>query len=270
MANVLKQKKQMNKILSLFSGIGGMNVRQLHSEVTDLSIIDGGSDDKRMSSREIARITGKRHDAVLRDIRKLLKQQVNAHNFVEVEYIDKKGEKRPCFSLTKKGCLILASGYDARLREKIIDRWATLELRNQEEKRDPSKAVSRAVSNWKKQGKSDKWIETRTQSVVRRHLFTDTLKAHGVEGKGYGQCTNAIYKPLLGGSKSEVVEKRKLPQGANLRDTLSGVELASVMLSEALAAERIETHHARGNSQCAEHSSIAATNVSRAVSESRR
>lgn len=80
-----------------------------------------------MSSLEIAELTGKRHDAILRDIRNLLNQGVNAHNFVEVEYTDKKGEKRPCYELTKKGCLILASGYDAKLREKIIDRWEELE-----------------------------------------------------------------------------------------------------------------------------------------------
>lgn len=83
-----------------------------------------------MSSLQIAEITGKRHDAILRDIRHLITQGVNAHNFVEVEYTDKKGEKRPCFELTKKGCLILASGYDAKLRERIIDRWEELESEN--------------------------------------------------------------------------------------------------------------------------------------------
>lgn len=81
-----------------------------------------------MSSIEIAEITGKRHDAILRDIRNLLTQGVNAHNFVLVEYTDKKGEKRPCFNLTKKGCLILASGYNALLREKIINRLEELEM----------------------------------------------------------------------------------------------------------------------------------------------
>lgn len=46
-----------------------------------------------MSSLEIAELTGKRHDAILRDIRNLLNQGVNAHNFVEVEYTDKKTMK---------------------------------------------------------------------------------------------------------------------------------------------------------------------------------
>lgn len=87
----------------------------------------------RMSSLEIAELTGKRHDAILRDIRNLLRQGVSAHNFVETSYKDKSNRQSPCFELTKKGCLILASGYDAVLREKIIDRWEQLEL----EKRKP-------------------------------------------------------------------------------------------------------------------------------------
>lgn len=36
-----------------------------------------------MSSLQIAEITGKRHDAVLRDVRNILEQGVDAHNFVE-------------------------------------------------------------------------------------------------------------------------------------------------------------------------------------------
>ena len=91
----------------------------------------------RMNSLEIAELTGKRHDAILRDIRNLLKQGVSHHNFVETSYKQPQprgGYKElPCFELTKKGCLILASGYDAVLREKIIDRWEQLEL----EKRKP-------------------------------------------------------------------------------------------------------------------------------------
>lgn len=65
-------------------------------------------DTDRMSSLEIAELTGKRHDAILRDIRNLLKQGVSAHNFVETSYRDKSNRQSPCFELTKKGCLILA------------------------------------------------------------------------------------------------------------------------------------------------------------------
>lgn len=91
-----------------------------------------------MTSLQIAEITGKRHANVIRDIHNLLDQGVNQLNFELVEYTDAKGEQRPCFNLTKKGCLILASGYDAKLREKIINRWEELET----EKRTPSRRVA--------------------------------------------------------------------------------------------------------------------------------
>ena len=81
-----------------------------------------------MTSLQIAEITGKRHDHVMRDIRTLLEQGVSAPNFGEGSYMDANQQARPCFNLTKKGCLILASGYDALLREKIINRWEELEL----------------------------------------------------------------------------------------------------------------------------------------------
>ena len=81
-----------------------------------------------MSSLQIAEVTGKRHDAILRDIRNLLEQGVGRHNFVESSYYNSQNKMQPCYSLTIKGCLILASGYNALLREKIINRWEELEM----------------------------------------------------------------------------------------------------------------------------------------------
>lgn len=81
-----------------------------------------------MTSLEIAEITGKQHQHVLRDIDSLLAQGVDASNFGLTSYTDKSNRQQRCYSLTKKGCLILASGYDALLREKIINRWEELEI----------------------------------------------------------------------------------------------------------------------------------------------
>lgn len=88
-----------------------------------------------MSSLQIAEITGKQHAHVMRDIRAILEQGVHESNFGLKFRINKLGNgaerKDPYFELTKKGCLILASGYDARLRERIIDRWEELETEKQ-------------------------------------------------------------------------------------------------------------------------------------------
>ena len=84
-----------------------------------------------ITSLEVAELTGKQHKHIMRDIRNLLYQGVAETNFGPVSYKDAQNQERPMFLLTKKGCLILASGYDALLREKIIDRWEELEQQNQ-------------------------------------------------------------------------------------------------------------------------------------------
>ena len=83
----------------------------------------------RMSSLEIAELTGKKHAHIMRDIRALLDQGVAQTNFGLGSYTDANNQLRPCYRLTKKGSLILASGYDAKLRERIIDRWEELETK---------------------------------------------------------------------------------------------------------------------------------------------
>lgn len=79
-----------------------------------------------MSSLEIAKLTGKEHFHVMRDIEKFLLDIGCESNF-GCTYLDAQGKSRPCFNLPKRECLGLASGYDAKLRMLIIDRWAELE-----------------------------------------------------------------------------------------------------------------------------------------------
>lgn len=86
-----------------------------------------------ITSLEIAEITGKSHKHVLRDIRNITEdleeQEISTEpNFGLSEYIDSTGRPLPMYELTKKGVLLLASGYDTVLRYKIIDRLEKLEL----------------------------------------------------------------------------------------------------------------------------------------------
>lgn len=89
-----------------------------------------------MTSIEVAEITGKEHKHVMRDIRVLLEQGVHESNFGLTFIIrtlpNNAQRKDPCYNITKKGCLILASGYNALLREKIIDRWEELETKERQ------------------------------------------------------------------------------------------------------------------------------------------
>ena len=86
-----------------------------------------------MSSLQIAELTGKQHSNVMRDIRNILEQLEEKHkfNFELMFKITKLGNnaerKDPYYLITKKDSLLLASGYDANLRAKIINRWEELE-----------------------------------------------------------------------------------------------------------------------------------------------
>ena len=87
-----------------------------------------------MSSLEIAEVTGKEHKNVMRDIQTLLSQGVDKLNFERISYKDSMNRVRDAYQLTYKGVLILASGYNPVLREKIINRWEELETGKTEPK----------------------------------------------------------------------------------------------------------------------------------------
>lgn len=156
-----------------------------------------------MSSVEIAELTGKRHDHVIRDIRNLLVQGVAAPNFGESTYKDANQQYRPCFNLTKKGCLILASGYDAKLREKIIDRWEELEIQSRQGFQVPS-SFSEALMLAARQAEEIEKANKHIAVLAPKADFAD--KAFDTDGKidigqaakilnlGYGR--NTLFKKL--------------------------------------------------------------------------
>jgi hypothetical protein len=101
------------------------------------------------------------------------------------------------------------------------------------------------------------FFEQRIVGKVARKRLTDALKQHGVEGMGYGQCTNAIYQPILGGKTADVKRAKGLPAKANLRDNLNAEELIKLNFAELLAKSRIESARSKGNRACAIECSMA-------------
>lgn len=80
-----------------------------------------------MSSREIADLCEKNHADVLRDIRVMLDQLGEVASRFAGNYLAANGKQNPCFHLPKDLTLTLVSGYNVRLRKRIIDRWMELE-----------------------------------------------------------------------------------------------------------------------------------------------
>ena len=96
------------------------------SDLTNIASLQG---EQTMTSREIAELTGKRHDHVMRDCRKLDKYYVENRR-TQIwggQYLAGNGEERPQFELTKRQCLDLCMGYSLALRIAVTDRWEELE-----------------------------------------------------------------------------------------------------------------------------------------------
>lgn len=105
------------------------------------------------------------------------------------------------------------------------------------------------------------WLARRTAGVVARNQLTATLSAHGVTGKGYADATNAIYRNVLGGKKSEVCARRGLSRRTNLRDVMNTEQLTATAMSELVARKRIERFNTRGNAPCTTECDTAARSV---------
>ena len=101
-----------------------------------------------MSSREIAELCEKRHDNVIRDIRRMLedlKPEKDALKFEDISdeapavqgfkenvYLDAYGREKPEYLLNFELTMTLISGYNVVLRNRIIKRWQELELQQQQ------------------------------------------------------------------------------------------------------------------------------------------
>ena len=111
----------------------------------------------------------------------------------------------------------------------------------------------------------------RTVGKSVRKGYTQTLKDHGVEKPfDFAHCTNEVYKPLLGGTANQVRKERNLHKKANLRNHMSTFELASTMMAEALATERIEDTNAEGFRECRDETKQASQAISGAIEADRK
>ncbi|MDS4031428.1 MAG: phage regulatory protein/antirepressor Ant [Candidatus Contendobacter sp.] len=94
------------------------------------SIIPLSNTPATMSSREIAELTGKRHDNVMRDVEAQLTELLGDGGLLKFEDTyqnGQNGQSYRMYRLPKRECLIVVSGYSVELRARIIDRWMELE-----------------------------------------------------------------------------------------------------------------------------------------------
>jgi len=87
------------------------------------------NDQQTMSSLDIAQVTGKPHNDVLKAIRNMEPswEKVAQGKFSLGSYKDANNQSRPCYYLNKRECLYVATKFNDEARAKLIIRWEELE-----------------------------------------------------------------------------------------------------------------------------------------------
>ncbi len=95
--------------------------------MTSLNVANARSVVTKMSSREIAELTGKRHDHVLRDCRKMFEALNIQSPQIWGDYQDSSGRHYREALLDQDLTMTLVMGYSIPLRHKVAKRWRELE-----------------------------------------------------------------------------------------------------------------------------------------------
>ncbi|HFL4213019.1 TPA: Rha family transcriptional regulator [Escherichia coli] len=179
-----------------------------------------------MTSVEIAELTGKRHDNVIRDVRKML-EELNGLSFEGVDeetYKDAKGESRTMYRLDRKHTFILVAGYSVRLRAKCYDYIQTLERRvlqlEDQKKRAAIQSANRRGVTWGDYCKANGLPAQKLMTILKkeRKLF----RVHPFSGEWSVHQNYVEYFRII-----KPTDHRFNPKGINIRFNAKGLEFFS-------------------------------------------
>jgi prophage antirepressor-like protein len=111
---------------------------------------------------------------------------------------------------------------------------------------DPALGLERTRENWRKLGRSEKWITQRMTGQETRSKLTDYWASHKVkQGQEFAILTNLIHEEWSGVSVKEHKNLKGL-ESQNLRDHMSEAELIFTALAELSTRQIAETAVAVG------------------------
>ena len=102
---------------------------------------------------------------------------------------------------------------------------------------DPERSIQQAISDYRKRGYSENWINQRVKTIEVRKGLTDEWKRAGLqEGRDFAILTDLITKAWSGKTTKEYKQFKGLTK-ENLRDNMTNIELALNTLAEASTTE---------------------------------
>ena len=207
------------------------------NEIVQLTTADVSRAIPVTTSRLVAEKFEKEHKIVLKAIRSLKKDLIDAHQMVPIYFVeecmykDLSGRKQKEYQMNEQFFTLLAMGFTGKKALEFKTAFIKAFTRMRAE------LLARA--------------ETRSIGKASRLSITDAISDHvSPEGNfkkfAYGNDTKLVYKRVLGMDVKKAKAARKVPEGGNLRDFLNIEELYKVQDLESKIAGFIEVSDTDG------------------------
>ena len=113
---------------------------------------------------------------------------------------------------------------------------------------DPELSIQQAMTDYKRLGYSEQWINQRMKSIEVRKELTDEWQRRGIEGQQYATLTDIITQEWSG-LTTKGYKRFKGLKKESLRDNMTNIELALNTLAEAATTEISKQQQPRGLNQ---------------------
>ena len=183
----------------------------------------------RTTSRVVAKAFGKEHRNVLQAIRNLdTPEEFNLLNFEQVEFKDDKGRTFPEYTMTRDGFMFLVMGFTGAA---AVDMKLTFIA-----------AFNAMEAKLARQEDKVEWKVARLQGKAVRSVLTDTLQEFVAYAKAQGSVNAEHYYSsiTLMEYKALSMVERGAKVGRNFRDTLDGMQVATLTVAENVARKAIQ------------------------------
>ena len=167
-------------------------------------------------------------------------------NCPQVEMKTESGKNRKTLAGTVQDVFRLVQSIPSPKAEPFKQWLAKVGYERMQEIQDPAQGLDRARENWRKLGRSEKWIQQRMMGQETRNKLTDYWKDAGIKKEDeFAMLTNIIHKEWA----DLTVKEHKALKGLktqNLRDHMSEGELIFTALAELSTRQIAETENAKG------------------------
>jgi hypothetical protein len=175
-------------------------------------------------------------------------------NCPQITMVTESGKKRKTLAGDTKVILRLIQSIPSPKAEPFKLWMAQVASERLDQMQDPELSINQALTDYKRLGYSDNWINQRLKSIEIRKDLTDEWKKHGLQkGVQFATLTDIIYQTWSDMTAKEYRQFKGLKK-ENLRDNMTNKELILNMLAELSTKEISES---KQSSSFDEHKQIA-------------